>query len=91
MHLMILQIYNSIKTLKNKEHSLNSPNLSLIRKALFWDTDIQKIDWEQQKRSVIKRVFERGSNQEKAEIVRYYGKKSVSTILKSLNGVKSNY
>lgn len=90
-YLMILQVFSSIKTYKNREHSLNSPNLSLIRKALFWDTDIQKIEWEQQKRSVIKRVFERGNDQEKAEIVRYYGKKSVSTILKSLNGVKSNY
>jgi plasmid maintenance system antidote protein VapI len=87
--LMTLQVFHSIKILKNTEQSFNSPDLSLIRKALFWDTDIQKINWEQQKRSVIKRVFERGNDQEKAEIERYYGNKLVSAILKSFDGVKS--
>jgi plasmid maintenance system antidote protein VapI len=89
--LMTLQVFHSIKTLKNAEQSNKSPNLSLIRKALFWDTDIQKINWEQQKRAVIKRIFERGNDQEKSEIIRFYGQDTVSKIIKSLSSVKSNY
>ncbi len=81
--LMTLQVHHSIKALKNAEQSNISPNLSLIRKALFWDTDIQKINWQQQKRAVIKRIFERGNDQEKSEITRFYGKDTVSKILNS--------
>jgi len=78
--LMTLQVFHSIKILKNADQSKKSPNLSLIRKALFWDTDIQKINWEQQKRAVIKRIFERGNDQEKSEIIRFYGQDTVSKI-----------
>lgn len=81
--LMTLQVHHTIKALKNAKQSIKSPNLSIIRKALFWDTDIQKINWEQQKRAVIKRVFERGNEQEKAEIMRFYGKATVSKVRKS--------
>jgi antitoxin HigA-1 len=80
-YLMTLQIFYSIKILKNTKHSKNTPDLSIIRKALFWDTDIQKINWEQQKRSVIKRISERGNDQEKAEIIRFYGKQAVNEII----------
>lgn len=50
-----------------------TPNLTLIRKALFWDTDINKIDWNKQYKAVIQRVFERGNEEEKLEIKRFYG------------------
>jgi plasmid maintenance system antidote protein VapI len=89
--LMTLQVFYSIKILKNADQSKKSPNLSIIRKALFWDTDIHKINWEQQKRAVIKRIFERGNDQEKYEIIRFYGQDTVSKIIKSLSSVKSNY
>lgn len=69
--LMTLQVHHTIKALKNAKQSIKSPDLSIIRKALFWDTDIQKINWEQQKRAVINRVFERGNEQEKKEIMRF--------------------
>lgn len=88
--LMTLQVHHSIKTLKNAAHSIKSPDLSIIRKALFWDTDIQKINWEQQKKAVIERIFERGNEQEKSEIVRFYGKDTLSTVRKLLNGIKNN-
>lgn len=38
---------------------MKTPNLSLLRKSLFWDTDINKIDWKKQYKAVIQRVFER--------------------------------
>jgi hypothetical protein len=44
---------------------------------------MEKINWEKQKKAVIKRVFERGNEKEKKEIIRFYGKDSVNDILKS--------
>ncbi len=80
--LMILQIFYDILLLKNKDKKISHPNLSRIRSVLFWDTDIKAIDWEKQKRAVIKRVFERGNKMEKDEIVRFYGENTVNKILK---------
>ncbi len=79
-YFMILQVYHDIKKAKQQQQTNNQPNLSLIRPALFWDTSITKIDWEKQKRSVIKRVFERGNEQEKEEIIRFYGKQTIEEI-----------
>jgi hypothetical protein len=42
---------------------------------------MEKIDWEKQKKAVIKRVFERGNEIEKREIIRFYGKALVNEIL----------
>ena len=41
----------------------------------------KKIDWELQSRSVIRRVFERGNEQEKKEITRFYGQSRIDQIL----------
>lgn len=69
--LALLQTHFDIKEEKNKLKQ-NIPNLNLLRKSLFWDTDISKIDWQQQSIAVIKRVFERGNAIEKKEIKRFY-------------------
>ncbi len=57
------------------------PDLSKLRKVLFWDTNIEKIDWDKYKRAVINRVFERGNESEKNEIIRFYGKETVDSLL----------
>lgn len=77
--LMILQVFHDIK--KEKSKSIQHPNLSLFRPALFWDTKIEMIDWNQQKRAVIKRIFERGNDIEKKEIVNFYGEKTIDKVL----------
>ncbi|RXJ51499.1 helix-turn-helix transcriptional regulator [Gelidibacter gilvus] len=69
--LALLQTYFEIKEEKSKLEQ-NTPDLTLLRKSLFWDTDISKIDWQQQSIAVIKRVFERGNDIEKEEIKRFY-------------------
>lgn len=43
--LAILQTYFDIYEEKQKRED-NTPNLALIRKSLFWDTDITMIDWD---------------------------------------------
>ena len=87
-YFMILQVYYDIAQEKKKEDQLENknkaaPDFTKLRKVLFWDTDMKKIDWQKQKKAVIKRVFERGNAEEKKEITHYYGSDTVSTILNS--------
>ncbi|KDN54385.1 DUF6922 domain-containing protein [Flavobacterium seoulense] len=43
-------------------------DLPQLRPVLFWDTKINTIDWEKQKKAIIKRVFERGNEKEKRKL-----------------------
>jgi addiction module HigA family antidote len=79
--LMALQLYYDIKMLKQEESAKHKPDLSKLRKVIFWDTDIQKIDWAKNKRAVIERVFERGNKVEQDEIIRFYGQDEVNYYL----------
>jgi plasmid maintenance system antidote protein VapI len=78
--MLILQAYYEIKKEKQKEGSEHHPDLSVIRKILFWDTDINKFDWVKQYKYVIQRIFERGNDQEKNEILSFYGKDKIKAI-----------
>ncbi len=86
-YFMMLQVYFDIEREKQKQAKY-SPNLSKLRSVLFWDTRIDKIDWEKQKKAVINRVFERGNQIEKNEIVKFYGAEIVQSLLNN-NGHKS--
>lgn len=78
--LSTLQSYYNEK--KARRHRKNkAPNLSILRPSLFWDTNINLIDWEGQFKSIIKRVFERGNQQEKDELVRFYGLPKVESVI----------
>jgi len=79
--IVILQSYFDIKLVKDKMKEV--PKLSLFRRSLFWDTDINKIDWNRQYRAVINRIFERGNDEEKNEAIRFYGKRKVESALQS--------
>jgi antitoxin HigA-1 len=84
-YLMVLQAFYEMKEEKLRQHSSNvTPDLSRLRPGLFWDTDINTIDWQGQKRAVIERVIERGSEEEKAEIKRFYGEKAFNKIAGAL-------
>jgi addiction module HigA family antidote len=78
--LVILQAYYDIQKIKEKNNQ-KTPDLSILSKSLFWDTDIKHIDWERQYRAVIKRVLERGNESDKKEISRFYGAEKVRQAL----------
>lgn len=80
-YFMVLQAFYDIKEEKRRQHKDYHPDLSRLRKALFWDVQMEKIDWEQQKTAIIKRVFERGNEEEKEEIKRFYGKEIIDRVL----------
>jgi len=79
-YFMTLQVFYEIAEEKKKLFK-TPPDLSKLRPVLFWDTKIEKIDWQKQKSAVIKRIFERGNEMEKKEIIRFYGKDTVDEIL----------
>lgn len=83
--LAILQTYFDINEEKQKRE-YNTPNLALIRKSLFWDTDITMIDWDKHYKAVIRRIFERGNETEKQELIHFYGAEKIKTALYTSTG-----
>lgn len=81
-YFMLLQVYYDIEETKRRQMKEN-PDLTKLRRALFWDTKMENINWEKQKSAVIKRVFERGNKIEKKEIIRFYGTQKINKILKA--------
>lgn len=79
-YISVLQTYYEIAIEKQK-HTNSKPNLSIITKGLFWEYDLEKIDWIRYADFIIERTFERGNTSEKEEITRFYGKQKVSSTL----------
>jgi len=80
--LLILQCFYDIEREKKKIAQMHKPDLSRIRRTIFWDTDIAAINWEKQARAVIRRIFERGNMAEKREITRFYGISKIRSTIK---------
>jgi len=79
--MLVLQAYYEIKKEQQRRNMDYHPDLSKLRRVLFWDTDITKIDWQRQYKAVIKRVFERGEKSEKQEIIDFYGDEKVASVI----------
>ena len=84
----ILQVMYDTKLIKHKIGNRDHPDISKLRRTLFWDTDFNKIDWQQQKNAVIRRVWERGNEEEKKEIQKFYGSDSVNAVIKDMKPVR---
>lgn len=69
--LMVLQLYTDIENYKNAGAN-TTVEIPKIRKVVFWDTDIDKLDWTKHKDFIIKRVMDRGNTEEKQAIATYY-------------------
>jgi plasmid maintenance system antidote protein VapI len=63
----------------------DTPDLTKLKKALFWDTDISQMNWRKNVKWVVQRVFEYGNATEIREIIRFYGKDKVKEMLDSVN------
>lgn len=82
-YFMLLQASYNVKSI-SKNHLNKAPNIKKFRRAIFWDTSLDKIDWIKNKRAIIKRVLERGNNTEINEIISFYGRESISDEIKSI-------
>lgn len=68
-----------------KESKNTKTKIPKINKFIFWDTDFDKLDWIQYRKSIIKRIFERGFEEDKIEIISFYGEEIILKTLKELN------
>lgn len=84
-YFMLLQASYEVKAVASSKIYSKKPNLDKFRKVLFWDTDINQIDWERQKRAIVKRVLERGNNEEINELISFYGKQDISSEIKQID------
>jgi hypothetical protein len=53
----------------------------ILPKRIFWDVDFEKIDYDEKKRFVIERVFDRGDLPDITQVRRYYGDETIIEIL----------
>ncbi len=83
-YFMLLQASYDVKKIYLKEGTEITPNLKNLRKALFWDTDFDKIDWKRNKRAIVKRIFERGNEAEILEILSFYGVEEVKKVIRNI-------
>ena len=82
-YFMLLQSSYDVKIIAESEIK-STPNINKIRRILFWDTNFDKIDWNKNKKAIIKRILERGNNTEINEIISFYGRKTISKEIKSI-------
>ncbi|KAA6301189.1 MAG: Antitoxin HigA [Candidatus Ordinivivax streblomastigis] len=83
---MVLQAYYDIAQAKKELSKDYHPDLSMINPIVFWDAKMEDIDWAKNKNAVIRRIFERGSEQEIKEIIRFYGKDAIAHAVKEYHG-----
>jgi antitoxin HigA-1 len=82
-YFMYLQAsYDIQKEIDQLNQIKRTPNLKKIRKVLFWDTDFNQINWERNKSAIIKRIFERGNDQEISEIIAFYGLPKIKRVIR---------
>lgn len=79
-----IQANHDIYLAQCKEQLKHRPDLSLFRKAIFWDVDLDHLDWIVNEKWIIQRVFEYGNEKEIEAIIRFYGKNIVSASLASV-------
>ena len=83
-YFQLLQAHFEIENEKKSQISQKgtTPDLTRIRSGLFWDCDLNFIDWQKNSSAVILRIFERGNEKEIKEIIRFYGKDLISNTLR---------
>ena len=71
--LTMLQGYYDVQQYHIRHASETISGIPDIRRILFWDTNFDCIDWGKNKKFIISRILERGNEEEKKEIAKYYG------------------
>lgn len=84
-YFMLLQASYDVYKAKEKLRT-SAPDIKKFRKVIFWDTDIEKLNWHKSRRAIIKRVLERGNQQEVEELIAFYGKKVIADELGKIEG-----
>ncbi|MDR0876601.1 MAG: hypothetical protein LBN21_00995 [Treponema sp.] len=62
----------------------DSVKYPVISKKIFWDIHYDKIDYDDDKRLVIERVFSFGTENDEREVFRYYGEETIRNVVVNL-------
>ena len=74
-----------MSVIKNTQIVLKDNNHELyLRKSLFWDVPMEKLNLNTNKRLIIERVFSRGNMPELKQVLNYYPEKVLVDQLKSI-------
>jgi hypothetical protein len=57
----------------------------VLSAALFWDVNLETLDWEKHKMLIVDRVIQRGTYKEFNIVLAYYGKEKMAQIIKELS------
>ena len=60
---------------------MDSNNAPFFYQRIFWDIDVEKLDYDAKANFIIERVFERGDVEDIRRCRRYYGDEKVTTAL----------
>lgn len=81
----IIQANHDVYLAKNLCKTGNIPDLAKIKKHIFWDSDMDRIEWQSNARHIIQRIFEYGDETAIEEIIRFYGKTRVKSELSQIS------
>lgn len=76
----LIQANHDIYEAQKAARKQNSPNLELLTKTTFWDTNLEKVDWTQCREWAIRRVLEYGNSDEIREMDRFYGHEALMKV-----------
>jgi plasmid maintenance system antidote protein VapI len=80
-----IQTNYGIYCYQDEQERKHTPDLTKLHKALFWEIySLEKINWLKSANWVIQRTFEYGNKQEIEEILRFYSREKVTTILNAI-------
>ena len=69
---MLVQAYYKIRIHTLKAQSIPHRVIPSIRRIVFWDIDMDSLDWQANKAFIIQRVLERGNENEIQQVKAYY-------------------
>jgi len=79
-----IQANHAIYSYQDEQERKHTPDLSKIDKILFWDSQMEKINWIKGAYHIIKRTFEYGNKTEIEEIIKFYGREKVAETLNAI-------
>ena len=87
-YFMLLQAAYEVSIIKKSKLNNINPLKGKFRDSIFWDTKLELIDHQKNKRSIIQRVLERGTHQEIKNLIKIY---SLNTIKQELLKIENSF
>lgn len=83
-----IQCKHEIYKYRQLEKAKQRPDMNQFSAALFWDTNMEFMDWDKYKSWVIQRIFEYGDEAAIKEAITFYGQSTIETVLSSIRDTR---